>query len=457
MKKWISIFKAEDRDFTAGSLTKNIWILAIPMILEMVMQSTFNVVDMFWVGKLGPEAIAGVSMSAILLMVLFSLAVGVSVAGGAMVARRVGENRVDKTGDVVFQAIVLCLLLSIFWGALGWYFAPEMLKLLGARQGILLMGTGYLRISFLGCAAVIFLFVINSIFRGAGHALEAMNILGLTNLINIIIDPFLIFGWWIFPELGVEGAAYGTVIARGIGVIVQFYLLFSRKLRIYLSTSNFRLRPKIISLMTRLAVPGSLQLLLRMLAALVIMRLVAFYGTYAVAAYGIGLTVFRFVLLPSFGLGNAAATLVGQNLGADAPDRAEKSAWYAAAYNMLLMGFFAILFFSLARYIVMIFNAHPEVVSLGIKCVRIFSFSFVFVGIGTVIYRSLMGAGDTVTPMVINAFTLWIVQIPLARYLSNALDYKAVGIWYAIFIANFLATVLSVAWFKTGRWKHKKI
>jgi putative MATE family efflux protein len=457
MKKWISIFKAEDRDFTSGSLSKNIWVLAIPMILEMGMQSTFSLIDMFWVGKLGPEAIAAVSMAGILLMVLFSLAIGVSIAGGALVARRVGEGNYDEAGDVIFQAMILSAFLSVFFGIIGWYYTPHMLVLLGAKGEVLTLGVGYLQISFLGCSTLVFLFVINSIFRGAGHALEAMNILGLANIINIAIDPFLIFGWWIFPELGVEGAAYGTVISRGLAVLVQLYFLLRGTLRIPFKRVHLRLHGKVIGLMTLIAIPGSLQLLLRILATLVIMRFVAYYGTYAVAAYGIGLTVFRFVLLPGFGLGNAASTLVGQNLGALAPDRASKSAWYAASYNMLFMGFFAILFLILDKQLVMIFNSHPEVIRLGVKCVRIFCISFVFVGIGIVMQRALMGAGDTMTPMVINAFTLWVVQLPLARYLSNSLEYKTEGIFYAIIIANILGAFIAAAWFKIGRWQHKSI
>lgn len=457
MKKWISLFKSENHDLTSGSLSKNIWILAIPMILEMSMQGTFNLIDMFWVGKLGPEAIAGISMASILLMIIFSLAMGISVAASAMVARRIGEKDVDKAGEIVFQAIVISLFLSGIFGIAGWYFTPKMLMLLGAKGKVLQLGVDYLRICFIGCETVMFLFVINSVFRGAGHALEAMYILGLTNIINIVIDPLLIFGWWFFPELGVKGAAWGTVVARGLGVMIQLYLLLRGKLLIRLERRHLHLHPQIIGLLTRIAVPGSFQLLLRILATLFIMRLVAFYGTYAVAAYGIGLTIFRFVLLPSFGLANAASTLVGQNLGANAPHRAKKSAWYAAGYNMLLMGIFAVFFFFLAKQVVMVFNSHPEVIRLGIQCVRIFAVSFIFIGLSTVMFKSLMGAGDTVSPMIINAITLWLIQIPLAHYLSNALEYKAVGIWYAIIVANILGACLSAIWFKHGRWVYKNI
>jgi len=457
MRKWISLFKAEDRDFTSGSLSKNIWVLAIPMILEMGMQGTFSLIDMFWVGKIGPEAIAAVSMAGVLLMVLFSLAIGVSIAGGALVARRMGEKKLDEAGDVFFQAMLLSFFLSVFFGLVGWHYAQQMLELLGAKGKVLLLGMDYLKISFLGCSTLVFLFVINSIFRGAGHAFEAMNILGLSNIINIVIDPLLIFGWWFFPELGVKGAAYGTIISRGIAVIVQLWFLLQGRLRIPLKRKHLRVHYKIIGLMTVIAIPGSLQLLLRILATLVIMRFVAFYGTHAVAAYGIGLTIFRFVLLPCFGLGNAASTLVGQNLGAASPDRAEKSAWYAAGYNMLFMGVFALLFFVMARQLVMIFNTHPEVIRLGVQCVRIFSLSFIFVGLGVVMHRALMGAGDTMTPMVINALTLWVVQIPLARYFSNALEYQTIGIWYAIIVANILGALLAAGWFKLGRWRHKTI
>ncbi|MGA1840936.1 MAG: MATE family efflux transporter [bacterium] len=445
------------KDLTEGSIVKNIWILALPMVIEMVMQSTFNVIDLFWVGKLGPEAIASVSLSGVILMVYFSIIIGIATSSSALVARRIGAKDKEGANFIIFQAIFLGLIVSIFFGYIGFDNARFFITRLGATDIVIQEGTLYLQVMFAGSIAIVLLFIINGIFRGVGDAMEAMYVLLFSNILNIIIDPLLIFGIGPFPELGVKGAAVATILARSCGIIFQIYILINGTGRIKLSFKNLGIDFGIIWQIITIGIPASGQLLLRMIGMVVIMRIVALFGTFAIAAYGIAMRIFQIILFPGFGLGNASATLVGQNLGAGNPKRAEHSAWITGLITMFLLGGCSILFFASARTLIRIFNDNTMVISFGVTCIRIISISYLFNGLGVVLSRSFMGAGDTLSPFVINGLTLWLLQLPLAFVLAKPLDLGVNGIWLAITISNIMNVLISAAWFKVGRWKYKFI
>lgn len=445
------------RDLTEGSIVKNIWVLALPMVIEMTMQSTFNIIDLFWVGKLGPEAIASVSLAGVILMVYFSLIVGIATSSSAMIARKIGARDNEGANFIIIQALFLGVLVAIFFGYIGFANARFFITKLGATGTVIKEGTLYLQVMFAGSAAIVLLFVINGIFRGVGDAVEAMYVLLFANILNIIIDPLLIFGIGPFPKLGVTGAAVATILSRSFGVLFQIYILLNGTGRIKLSLKKLSIDFGIIRQIIVIGIPASGQLLLRMGGMVIIMRIVALFGTFAIAAYGIAIRIFQFILFPGFGLGNASATLVGQNLGAKNPKRAEKSAWITGMITMVMMAACAIVFFLFAGTLIRIFNNDSNVVRFGITCLRIIAVSYLFNGLGVVLSRSFMGAGDTLSPFVINGVTLWVLQLPLAFVLAKPMGLGVIGIWVAITISNIANVLISAAWFKVGRWKHKLI
>ncbi|MGA1870428.1 MAG: MATE family efflux transporter [bacterium] len=446
-----------ERDLTQGNIIKNIWVLALPMVIEMLMQSTFNIIDLFWVGKLGSVAIAAVSLCGVIIMVYFSVIFGIATSSSALVARRIGEKDSEGANFIIIQALFLALVVSSVSGYIGFIYSRYFLLKLGASTTVIQEGTPYLQIIFAGSVTIVLLFVINGIFRGVGDAVEAMYVLLFANLCNLILDPLLIFGIGPFPELGIKGAALATIIARLGGVLVQLYILLRGNARIKLSLKKIAIDMNIIWQIITIGIPASGQLMLRMIGMLVIMRIVALFGTFVIAAYGIATRIFQFILFPGFGFGNASATLVGQNLGAGNPRRAEYSAWITAIFNMILLASFAVLFFIFAGNLIRIFNKEEAIVRFGITCLRIIGISYLFVGLGIVLSRSFMGAGDTLSPFIINALSLWILQLPLAFFLAKPLGYGANGIWAAITIANITNVILTAFWFKVGKWKHKKI
>ncbi|MGA1824438.1 MAG: MATE family efflux transporter [bacterium] len=447
----------QKRDLTQGSIIKNIWVLALPMIIEMLMQSTFNIIDLFWVGKLGSVAIAAVSLCGVIIMVYFSIIVGVATSSSALVARRIGEKDTNGANFIIIQALFLSLIISAVFGYIGVIYSRFFLTKLGPSAEVIKEATPYLQVIFAGSVTIVFLFVINGIFRGVGDAVEAMYVLLFSNLLNLILDPLLIFGIWPFPRLGIKGAAVATIIARLAGVIFQLYILIHGNARIKLTFEKLAIDMKIIGQIIMIGIPASGQLMLRMVGMVVIMRIAALFGTFVIAAYGIATRIFQFILFPGFGFGNASATLVGQNLGAGNPKRAEYSAWITGLFNMLLLASFAILFFLFAGSLIRIFNREAAVIKVGISCVRIIAVSYLFIGLGIVLSRSLMGAGDTISPFIINALTLWLLQLPLAFLLAKPLGFGVIGIWTAITIANITNVLFTAIWFKVGKWKQKKI
>ncbi len=443
-------------DLTEGNTVRNIWALAFPMMLGNILQTAFNVVDMVWVGRLGSEAIASVAMSGGVLLVIMTVIIGIATGTLAMVARFSGAKNREGADNVAMQSLIVGGVLSLILAVIGWVFAGPILRILGAEGAILQLGTDYLKIILTGGLMMVYLFLVNAIFRAAGDAHLPMLIMIGATALNIILDPLMIFGIG-FPPMGVAGAALATVLSRGLASLVGLYILFQGYSRIQVRLAKLRLDIKTIVRIIKLGFPNSVQMALRSIVGLVLMAIVARYGAYAICAYGIGLRVFSIVLMPGFALAATAATLVGQNLGAKKFSRAKRSAWSAAGFNSLLMGLAGMLFFIFSANLISIFNSNPAIVKLGSEYLKITSFSYLFVGLGLVLGRSLMGAGDTIAPLLISAFALLGIQIPLAIILPNHLQIGISGIWWAILISSILQSALTVFWFNLGRWELKKI
>jgi putative MATE family efflux protein len=442
-------------DFTQGRVGRALGLLAIPMMLEMSMEAIFAVVDIAFVARLGTDAIAAVGITEALVTILYAIAIGLGMGVTAMVSRRIGAKNPDEAASVTGQSIWLCAVLSIFIGVLGVIFAEDMLRVMGASDGVVDIGTGFTAVLLGGSASITYLFLLNAAFRGAGDAAVALRSLWLANGINIVLDPCLIFGLGPFPEMGVTGAAVATTIGRGIGVVYQLYYLVGGRGRLEFHLRHLRFDFELMRRMIVISIGGIGQFLIGTSSWIVIMRLVAFYGSSAIAAYTIALRIIEFVFLPAWGLGNAAATLVGQNLGAGQPDRAEKSAWQAAKYNTIFMTVLGILSVLAAPWIAALFSSDPDVLRYGTSCIRILGIGYPMYAIGMIMIQSLNGAGDTATPSTLNLLCFWLVQIPLAWWLAEPVSLGPNGIFWAIVIAESLLTALSVMAFRRGGWKQQ--
>lgn len=451
------VFRGVPHDFTSGNIGRAILLLAIPMVLEMLTQSLFGVVDVFFVGKIGADAVAAVGMTDSLMVLVYAIGMGLSMAATAVVARRIGEQNPEAASVAAFQALALCFLVSIPIGIVGVLYAPELMALMGASESVIEVGSTYCAILIGTNILILLLFLINAIFRGAGDAVMAMRVLWLANLINIFLDPALIFGWGPFPELGVTGAAIATSIGRGIGVLYQIYLLIRGNGRIRLLLDKLRIDTQIMRNMINISIPGIIQYSIGTASWLLIFRIVASFGSDAMAGYTIGVRIFIFALLPSWGMGNAAATLVGQNLGAQKPDRAERSVWITAFSNMVFLGLVGLLMYIYADPLIRIFSDDPAVIAVGIDCLRIVSLTYVFFAYGMVTVQAFNGAGDTQTPTWINLISYWVLQIPLAYLLSMTLDWGVNGSFWAIAIAQGALAIISVLWFRRGTWKMQRV
>lgn len=442
-------------DFTQGRVSRALGLLAIPMMLEMSMEAIFAVVDIAFVSRLGTDAVAAVGITEALVTILYAIAIGLGMGVTAMVSRRIGAKNPDEAASVTGQSIWLCAVLSIVIGVLGVTFAEDMLRVMGASDGVVDIGTGFTAVLLGGSASITYLFLLNAAFRGAGDAAVALRSLWLANGINIVLDPCLIFGLGPFPEMGVTGAAVATTIGRGIGVVYQLYYLVGGRGRLEFHMRHLRINLALMRRMIVISIGGIGQFLIGTSSWIVIMRLVAFYGSPAIAAYTIALRIIEFVFLPAWGLGNAAATLVGQNLGAGQPDRAEKSAWRAAKYNTIFMSVLGILSVLAAPWIAALFSSDPDVLRYGTSCIRILGIGYPMYAIGMIMIQSLNGAGDTATPSTLNLLCFWLVQIPLAWWLAEPVSLGPNGIFWAIVVAESLLTVLSVIVFRRGRWKQQ--
>ena len=446
------------QDYTQGSIGRAITLLAIPMILEMSMESLFAVVDIYFVSKLGADAAATVGLTESLLTIIYGLAIGLSMATTAMVARRVGEKDLEGARTAAVQAIILSLVLIVPISIAGVVWAPDLLRLMGAPPSVIATGSGYTAVMFGGSVSIFLLFVINAIFRGAGDPSVSMRSLWLANLLNIVLCPCFIFGWGPFPALGVLGAAVATTIGRSSGVVYQLWALRRGSSRIVLGLRDLRrLEGGLILHLLRVATPAMFQFLIATASWLGLVRIIASFGSSALAGYTIAIRVVIFAILPSWGLSNAAATLVGQNLGAERPDRAESSVWRSGFYNMIFLGLVGAVFLFLAEPILRLFTSDPEVLRYGVSCLRWVSCGFPFYAWGMVMVQAFNGAGDTWTPTWINLGCYWLFQIPLAWALAHPFGLESTGVFLAIAIAESTLAVVGMVAFRRGRWKERRI
>ncbi|HET8680114.1 MAG TPA: MATE family efflux transporter, partial [bacterium] len=395
-------------DYTTVPIGRGIFMLAVPMVLEMLMESVFAIADVFWVARLGADAVATVGLTESMLTLVYTVAMGASIGATALVARRIGERDPEAAARAAVQSIALGAGISIVIGLIGLRYAADLLALMGASPGVIGRGATFTRIMLGGNVTVVLLFVMNAIFRGAGDAAIAMRVLWFGNLINIVLGPCFIFGLGPFPELGVTGAAVATNIGRGTAVLYQLVTLARSRGRISIARRHLRLDLPVMVSVLRLSGSGTIQILIATASYVGLVRILSTFGSEALAGYTIGLRIIFFALLPSFGISNAAATMVGQNLGAGKPDRAERAVWRAALYNMLFLGSVGVVFLLGARSIIAIFTQDPQVQQFGVACLRIVSAGFVFYALGMVLTQSFNGAGDTWTPTVINLFVFWL-------------------------------------------------
>lgn len=450
--------KGEEENFTEGSINRAIFLLSIPMILEMAMESVFAVVDIFFVSRLNnSDAVAVIGLTESMLALVYSLAWGVSMGATALVARRVGEKDPDGAAVAAVQAIWVGVFSSLLITIAGVFFYKDLLLLMGASPSVIAIGSGFTFWMLTGNISIMMLFLINGIFRGAGNAAIAMRALWLANLINMALDPLLIFGIGFFPELGVEGAAIATNIGRGLGVVFQLYYLFSNKSIVKLHRNNIKLDWKIIVQVLKVSAGSTGQFLISSASWVFLARIISHFGSAAMAGYTIAIRVIVFTILPSWGLANASATLVGQNLGAGQPERAENSVWKTGFYNMVFLGFVMILFLLLSAPILRFFTNDAEVIAYGTRCLQIVAFGYLFYGYGMVITQSFNGAGDTRTPIYLNFFGFWCFQIPLAYLLAIQLNFGPDGVYAAIAIAESAIAVAGIMLFRRGKWKLVKV
>jgi len=446
-----------EANILSGNINRAIILLAIPMTLEMVMESLFAIVDIFFVSKIGVNAIAVVGLTESMLTITYSLGWGLAMGTTAMIARRVGEQDNEGASVAAVQSIYLGLLVSIPMMICGIIFSDDLLHLMGASQAIIDEGSGYTKLTLGFNLIVILLFLINGIFRGAGDAALAMRALWIANGLNIVLDPMFIFGIGPFPQLGVEGAAVATIIGRSVGIIYQVYHLYNGKGVIKIHKNNWRFDVKIISKLVKLSAGVTAQFIISSASWIFLMRIISTFGSTALAGYTIAIRIVVFTILPAWGFSNAAATMVGQNLGANQPERAEKSVWRTGQFNMMFMGSVMILFFVFGGNLVSFFTDDKSVIENAASCLSIFAAGYLFYAMGMVLVQAFNGAGDTRTPTIMNLFVFWMLQIPLAYILSIQLSFGAEGAYYAIVISESTFSVVGYFLFRKGKWKTIKV
>ena len=449
--------KAQGLDLTSVSIHRAIWYLAPPMILESGVQNLAQILDTYWVGQLGSAALAAVTISITIRWVLNSLANGLGIGGMAVVARRIGAKEPAAAEHAVWQTILLGTIMSLVLSVTGIVLARPLLILLGADAEVLPLGLAYLRISFARIFTLILVFAINSMLRGAGEAGVAMRVLFLATAVTIVLEPILIRGWGPFPVLGVAGSALAFVLGFGAGLLLQLAVLLRGRARIRINLRDLKPDFPLMGRIIRISLPSTVQMTLRSSSRLIIVALVGVYGTFATAGYGVANRLLLITLIPCFGLGNVASTLVGQNLGARQSDRAERSAWWVSAYAAGYMAVAAILLSIFAPTLIAIFDSTPEVVAIGTECVRVVAWSMIASAGGVVLARGFDGAGNTVPAMSINLLTLWGMELPLALGLSRWLGLGVTGVWWGRAIANLANGLLFAVWFRRGKWKEREV
>jgi putative MATE family efflux protein len=443
-------------DYTTAPVGRAVVMLAVPMVMEMAMESIFAVVDVFWVAHLGADAVATVGLTESMLTMIYTVAMGLSIGATALVARRVGEHDLDGAARAAGQSIVLGLIVAALIAVFGAPLAPTLLGMMGAAPEVVQSGSGFTRVMLGGNATIVLLFLLNAVFRGSGDAAIAMRVLILGNALNIVLGPCFIFGLGPFPELGVTGAAVATNLGRGTAVLYQIVTLARGRGRVRIRARDFALDVSTMTTVLRLSGSGTIQILIGTASYVGLVRILSIFGSAALAGYTIGIRIIIFALLPAFGISNAAATMVGQNLGAGRPDRAEEAVWTAARYNMMFLGSVGVIFLLGANLITGLFTQDPLVQPYAISCLRIVSLGFVFYAAGMVLTQSFNGAGDTWTPTVINLFVFWLWEIPLAWWLAVHADLGPRGVFIALTVAYSTLAIVSAILFKRGHWKTKR-
>lgn len=453
----IKAIKGQENEFTSGSLKRAVFYLSIPMVLEMVMESIFAVVDIYFVSKLGADAIATVGITESLITIVYAIGIGLSIGVAAMVSRRIGEKKPKEASRAAWQAIITGVVIAGLIAIPGIIFPEYLLRLMGANELIVSQMSGYTSIMLGGNITIMLLFIINAIFRSAGNPVLSMIVLWCANIINIILDPLLIFGIGPFPELGVAGAAVATNIGRGLAVMLQIGILLKGGGSIKLKTISLKPDIKLIKRLLKLASGSVSQYIVATSSWVLLMRIMTYYGSEMVAGYTIAIRIIVFTLLPAFGIANAASTLVGQNLGANKPLRAEKSVWITGGLNVLILSVVGLVYILFPQFFIGIFTEDITVSRYAISGLQIISIGFISYGLGMVLIHALNGAGDTKTPFYINVICFWLFEIPLAYFLARVLDWQHIGIFVSIILAETLMTIFAFITFKSGKWKLKEV
>lgn len=461
LSRLFSYFKTavagKEQDFTSGSIRKAIFMLSVPMVLEMMMESVFFLVDAFFVSSLGANAIATVGLTESVLTLVYAIAIGLSMGVTAIVARRVGEKDIQGASQTAVQSIFLGIVIAALISIVGIIFPKEILGLMGAEPDLIAEGFGYTQVLLGGNVTIMLLFLINAVFRGAGDASVAMRVLIFSNVLNIILDPIFIFGLGPVPEFGVQGAAIATTIGRGSAVVFQLLILFYGWSKIKVGVKDLVFRLKVMLNLIMVSLGGIGQFIIGTSSWVFLMRIMAEFGSEVLAGYTIAIRVLMFTLMPSWGMSNAAATLVGQNLGAKQPDRAEKSVWVTGKYNAYFMLAVSIFYLLFAEIIIRIFSSEAQIIEYGALSLRVIAAGYVFYAYGMVIIQSFNGAGDTITPTIINFFCFWIFQLPFAYLAALVFDWGAMGVFLAITFAEVLIAIIGIIWFRKGKWKQVKV
>ncbi|RIA09430.1 putative MATE family efflux protein [Flavobacteriaceae bacterium MAR_2010_72] len=456
-KYFIIAVRGKEQDFTAISIRRAIFMLSIPMILEMLMESIFALVDILYVSQVSVNAVATIGLTESVITLIYAVAIGLSMAATAIVARRVGEKDIAGASQAAVQIIFLGVVVAAIVGVIGVIYAKDILALMGAEPDLIAEGYGYTQVLLGGNVTIMLLFLINAVFRGAGNASVAMWTLILSNGLNIILDPIFIFGFGPVPAYGVEGAAIATTIGRGTAVLFQLGVLFYGYTKIKIQFRDLVLRVGVMLNLIKVSLGGIGQFLIGTSSWVFLMRIMSEFGSEVLAGYTIAIRVMMFTLMPAWGMSNAAATLVGQNLGAEQPERAEQSVWKTGKYNAWFMGLVSIVYLVFAPQIIAVFNTNPDVLKYGSLCLRIIAAGYIFYGYGMVVINSFNGAGDTKTPTYINFICFWLFQLPIAYLMAITFEIGPVGVFSAITLAEIAIAVIAIIWFKKGYWKLVKV
>ncbi|MCA0232832.1 MAG: MATE family efflux transporter [Bacteroidetes bacterium] len=461
MRKFFDLFlqalKGEEHEYTSGSINRAIFLLSVPMILEMVMESLFAVVDIFFVSKVNTDAVATVGLTESVLTLVYSVAIGLSTAATAIVSRRIGEKQHAEAGHAAAQVILVSVVLGVVIGLGGFFGAETILRAMGGSENLIASGSNFTRIIFASSPAIILLYTLSGVLRGGGDAAVAMRSLWIANGVNMLLCPLFIFGWGPVPAFGVAGSAMATTIGRSLGVLYQLYALTKGNGVVKVLTSQLKADFTIIRNLISVSAGGTGQFLIASASWVFLTRILSDFGPQIVAGYTIAIRVIVFTILPSWGMANAAATLVGQNLGANKPERAETSVWRAAFFNFVFLAVVAVIFFVFSANIISWFNDDPTTVATGVNCLRIICFGYLFFAYGMVISQSFNGAGDTLTPTLMNLVCFWAIEIPLAYFLAKYLDLGPNGVYISVAFSESMLAVVGILLFRRGKWKTKKV